>query len=144
MNLTGQMYKNLSYREIFENGPHYVDWVIWMVTLDSDATVELKHMSSFFTAAKDCRLLCRSNESALGLDYPNAFRSSESALGSDSPNASGSTDPPSLISPKNRRKPPKPPPRPPGYHLQDQLRQHFNQEETSDKMEIDQPDLESV
>ena len=123
------MFKNRTYREIFENGPHYVDWVIWMVDLDSDATVELKHMSSFFTAAKDCRLLCRSIESALG---------------SDSPNASGSTDPPSLISPKNRRKPPKPPPRPPGYHLQDQLRQYFKQEETSDKMEIDQPDLESV
>ena len=81
MNLTGQKYKDVSYREIFESGPQYVDWVIWIATLDSDATVELKQMSSFFTAAKDCRLLCRSNESALASDSPNAFGSTTQPRG---------------------------------------------------------------
>ena len=172
LNPNGQMFKNRTYREIFENGPHYVDWVMWIVDLDLDATAELKHISSFFTAAKDCRLLCRSNESALGSDYPKADRRSKSAPVLSSPNASGSTDSPSQISPKNRRKP-KPPPRPPGYHfdekpghtprqhlgspghtLEDRLRrysemqvrqiqklQRLAKKETSDKMEVDTPNL---
>ena len=79
MNLIGRKYKDTSYMEIFENGPQYVEWATATAPPGSEASVELKHMASFFTAAQECRLLC--SASAQASDSPNAFGSTTQPRG---------------------------------------------------------------
>ena len=77
INTIGNRYKDASYKEIFENGPSYVDWAIATAPPGSSSSVELKHMASFFLAAHECRILCNADAQA-----------------SESPNACGSTTQP--------------------------------------------------
>ena len=41
--------------EIFENAPQYVSWAITTAPPESEASIELKHMASFFLQASKCK-----------------------------------------------------------------------------------------
>ena len=42
--------------DIFKNAPNYVTWAISTAPPGSEASVELKHMASFFVAARQCQI----------------------------------------------------------------------------------------
>jgi hypothetical protein len=55
VNNIGKKYNGKTYMEIFENGPQYVSWAIATAPPQSEASVELKHMASFFLEASRCK-----------------------------------------------------------------------------------------
>ena len=57
INEIGKM-KGMTYMSILENAPDYVNWATGIAGPNSKASVELKHIASFFVAAQECQLLC--------------------------------------------------------------------------------------
>ena len=72
INRIGQRYNGRTYMDILNEGPQYVSWAITTAPPGSEASIELKHMASFFLEANKCNEAFRTGQDSSSPPAPSS------------------------------------------------------------------------